>query len=128
MSLEPYAVRTVCIRPVMPPKPAPKTLAPKLSMAEDAKRCNARLNRDRGCIETGQAANAIRMIEAEIRRAKTAEAVLALLQAGPCSRVQIQERLHLTEAIARNALTRLRDDGLASFRKGAGNVAIWRAL
>lgn len=28
---------------VMPPKPAPKPLAPVLSMAEDAKRCNARM-------------------------------------------------------------------------------------
>lgn len=33
---------------VMPPKPAPKPLAPVLSMAEDAKRCNARLARIHG--------------------------------------------------------------------------------
>lgn len=98
------------------------------TIRQEIKRLQGREAEIKDAIETGQAANAIRMAEAETRRAKTAEAVLALLQAGPCSRVQIQERLHLTEAIARNALTRLRDDGLASFRKGAGNVAIWRAL
>ena len=42
MTLEPSHFRTVSIRAVMPPKPAPQTIAPAISMAEDAKRVNAR--------------------------------------------------------------------------------------
>ena len=128
MSIEPYAVRTVCIRPVMPPKPAPKTLAPKLSMAEDAKRCNARMNRDRGCIEIGKAANANRMADAEARRVANANAVLALLKTGEFTRPEIGERLGLTENGSRLAVTRLRDEGRADFRKTQRGIAIWRAL
>ena len=130
MTIEPHNAFTVSIRAVMPPKPAPKVLTPALSMQADAKRCNARLRRVMGATQDGGpglAANMRRMVEAAKRQEAIAADVLALIGAGEMRRTEIERALNLTGNQSRAVMTALKMDGRATFRKGPGGVAIWRA-
>ena len=130
MTIEPHNAFTVHIRAVMPPKPAPKVLTPALSMQADAKRCSARLRRVMGATQDGGpglAANMRRMVEAAKRQEAIAADVLALIGAGEMRRTEIERALNLTGNQSRAVMTALKMDGRATFRKGPGGVAIWRA-
>lgn len=95
MTLEPSHCRTVSIRPVMPPKPEPKVLAPELTPEEDAARIRNRYRHHFGgsCpAQTGNDANRARKEAAGKARAEMAERIADLLatSAGPLRSLEIQ--------------------------------------
>lgn len=131
MSIEPSQAHTVCIRAVLPPKPAPRVLAPAMSMEADAKRCNARLRQIMGATQDGGpglAANLRRIAEAAQRQEAIAADVLALISTSEMCRTEIERALNLTGNRSRAVMAALKKSGRATYRKGPGGVAIWRAV
>lgn len=131
MTIEPENAYTVIRRPTMPPKEdKPFVSPPPGFLFKDAKRCNARLRRVMGATQDGGpglAANMRRMVEAAKRQEALAADVLALIGNGEMRRTEIERALNLTGNQSRAIMTALKMDGRATFRKGPGGVAIWKA-
>ena len=129
MTIEPTAAHTVCIRAAMPPKPAPVTLAPKLSMADDAKLLNRRLAKAFGFsqpIGAGAAANPARMDAAKRARDAMADRVAQLLSQGQRMTARDMRRLLATsQNHLRVVLTEMRKAGRVTGTKGPRGVFLW---
>ena len=129
MPIEPHAARTVSIRAVMPPKPAPQTIAPAISMAEDAKRVNARYRRTWGGTNALQAnanANASRTAQGVARRAALADRVAAILAEGPARTGAIRERLKFSHEQTRRVMRDMKESGRAINFKSPTGAWLWR--
>ena len=129
MTIEPTAAHTVCIRAAMPPKPAPVTLAPKLSMADDAKLINRRFAKAFGFsqpIGAGAAANTARMDAAKRARDAMADRVAQLLSQGQRMTARDMRRLLATsQNHLRVVLTEMRKAGRVTGTKGPRGVFLW---
>ena len=113
----------------IPPKPAPKALAPTLSMAEDAALVRIRAHRAWGAVsETAAAkeANMRRAVEAQKRREALCERIIAALDT-PRHKADLARLLGVSEASIRQAVTVLSKAGLITWRRGAGGLAYWTA-
>ncbi len=107
--IEPHAAITVATPRVMPPKQDAKHDKPKISMAEDAKRCNARLRRILGHGETAAAIlNEASRREAEARRYTIAARALEIIRRGPISNVNLVAALGVRKEKIRDALAILK--------------------
>lgn len=127
-----YAYRTITAPRVMPPKPEIQTAAPKLSMAEDAARCNARLRRTGGATAEattkGGDANAVRIATAKARDERVAWEVHALLRSqGPMSRAEMARASGMTMDVARRVLIHMQERGMIN-RMGTTHMAKWEAV
>lgn len=129
MSIEPSQARTVCIRAALPPKPAPKELKPKLSMADDAKLINRRFALTFGFshpIGAGAAANTARMAEAKRNRDAMADRVADLLSNGqPMTAPDMQAHFTTSQNHIRVVLTEMRKAGRVTGTKGPRGVFLW---
>lgn len=126
MTIEPSQARTVCIRAVLPPKPAPVTLSPKMTPQEDAKLIRQRTHRAWGFSTPATAsedANAARKAAADARREDVARKSMAILARGPASSPALRDTLGISQNLVSSALGLLRAKGLADFtRKGRGSI------
>ncbi len=127
MSIEPHNCRTVSIRSVMPPKPEPKALSPKLSMAEEAKLVRARGLRAFGSYTargSSEEINAQRKAAADAARDDLAARALALITKAPRTSGEMRAHFNVSENQMRNALGLLRANGSADFDR-SGSRVIW---
>ena len=112
------------VQPKLPPAKA-KPLAPGMSFADDAKRCNARLKKHWG--ETGNAnnctaiTNTMRMAVARARDEAMFPVILAMLETGPKTRKQICDGTGLTDDTSKRVLQRMKSDGVIT---GSGHHRI----
>lgn len=129
MTIEPQHARTVCIRAVLPPKPAPRVLAPNLSMADEAKLIRARTHRAWGFITpvgSREKANENRVAEAKRRRDEMADRIADLLAKGtPMTAPQIQHHFAVSDNHTRVVLTEMRRAGRVTGTKGPRGVFLW---
>ena len=127
MTIEPSQARTVCIRSPIPPKPAPVTLSPRVSMADDAKLIRERARRTWGfssASASGSDANEKRSAEAKQRCDNLARKIMAMLAIGPATSAEIRDATGETESLVAKALRQLRGQGLVrSVRRG--HTAVW---
>ena len=127
MSIEPSQARTVIIRSPIPPKPAPVTLSPRVSMADDAKLIRSRTHRAWGFTTSTASsidANAKRNQEAQARRAALILRVMDLLKSGPATAAEMRAALGETQAQLCNALTQAKAQGLIDYSRW-GRGARW---
>ena len=113
----------------IPPKTAPKELAPKLSMTEDAALVRIRAHRAWGAVSESAAAkeaNMRRAVEAQQRREALCERIMASL-ATPRHKADLARLLGVSEASIRQAVAVLSKAGLITWRRGAGGLAYWTA-
>ena len=130
MTIEPSQARTVHIHAALPPKPAPVALAPKLSMADDAKLIRARTHRAWGFTTSTASsidANAKRNQEAQARRAALILRVMDLLKSGPATAAEMRAALGETQAQICNALTQAKAQGLVDYSRW-GRGAKWHII
>lgn len=129
MSIEPSQAHTVCIRAALPPKPEPVALAPKLSMADDAKLINRRFARTFGFsqpIGAGAAANSARIAEAKRARDAMADRVARLLGNGQRMTAPDMRRLLATsQNHMRVVLSEMAKAGRVTKHKGARGICLW---
>lgn len=129
MTIEPSQAHTVCIRAVLPPKPAQRVLAPKLTMAEEAALICARTHRAWGFMTAASAfetGNATRIAEAKRRRDEMADRIAALLAKGtPMTAPQIQAHFAVSDNHTRVVLTEMAEAGRVSKHKGARGKCFW---
>lgn len=129
MTIEPSQAHTVCIRAVLPPKPAPRVLAPKLSMSDEAKLIRARTHRAWGFITpvgSREKANENRVAEAKRRRDEMADRIADLLAKGtPMTAPQIQHHFAVSDNHTRVVLTEMRRAGRVTGTKGPRGVFLW---
>ena len=129
MTIEPQHARTVCIRAALPPKPAPRVLAPNLSMADEAKLIRARTHRAWGFITpvgSREKANENRVAEAKRRRDEMADRIADLLGQGtPMTAPQIQAHFAVSDNHTRVVLTEMRRAGRVTGTKGPRGVFLW---
>lgn len=127
MTIEPTAAHTVHIRAALPPKPAPVTLAPRVSMADDAKLVRERARRTWGFTSasaSGSDANEKRSAAAKQRCDALARQIMAMLASGPATSAEIRDATVETESLVAKALRQLREQGLVrSVRRG--HTAVW---
>lgn len=127
MTIEPHHARTVHIRAALPPKPAPVTLSPRVSMAEDAKLVRERARRTWGFSApsaSGSDANEKRSAAAKQRCDALARQIMAMLASGPATSAEIRDATVETESLVAKALRQLREQGLVrSVRRG--HTAVW---
>ena len=127
MSIEPHHAHTVCIRAALPPKAAPRVLAPKLSMSDEAAQVRARTHRAWGfttSTASGTDANAKRNQDAQARRAALILRVMDLLKSGPATAAEMRAALGETQAQLCNALTQAKAQGLIDYSRW-GRGARW---
>lgn len=113
----------------IPPKPAPKALAPTMSMAEDAALVRIRAHRAWGAVsETAAAkeANMRRAVEAQQRREALCDRIIAALDT-PRHKADLARLLGVSEASIRQAVAVLSKAGRITWRRGAGGLAYWTA-
>lgn len=113
----------------IPPKPAPKELAPKLSIAEDAALVRIRARRAWGAVSESAAAkeaNMRRAVEAQQRREALCERIIAALDT-PRHKADLARLLGVSEASIRQAVAVLSKAGRITWRRGAGGLAYWTA-
>lgn len=131
MTVEPHAAYTVCIRPVLPPKPQAKLRVPLSEafyakmMADDAVQVRARFRKANGTLTaqaSGEDANARRKQVALARRDELMAKALELLSAGELTSGQLRDICHASENQMRNALGYMRAEGLADFKRVGGLV------
>jgi DNA-binding transcriptional ArsR family regulator len=129
MSIEPSQARTVCIRPVMPPKPERKTLPPMPDYREEARQVRERFEKTWGRTNTPGAdhENVRRKAEADARRDELAAKALKLLARREATSGEMREAFGVSENQMRNALGRLREQGMANFFR-VGVRTVWRKL
>ena len=130
MTIEPSQAHTVCIRSPIPPKPAPVTLAPRVSMADDAKLVRERARRTWGFSApsaSGSDANEKRSAEAKQRCDALARQIMAMLASGPATSAEIREATGETESLVAKALRQLRDQGLVVCDR-TRQSAVWRII
>ncbi len=126
MTIEPSQAHTVCIRAVLPPKPEPRVLAPKISHEADAALIRARTHRAWGFTTSTASsidANAKRNQEAQARRTALILRVMDLLKSGPATAAEMRAALGETQAQLCNALTQAKAQGLIDYSRwgrGAG--------
>lgn len=130
MSIEPSQARTVHIPAVLPPKPAPVTLKPKITHEDDAKLIRARTHRTWGFSATknpGAKSNEARMLAAKRRRDEMANRIADLLGQGtPMTAPEIQAHFAVSDNHTRVVLTEMRKAGRITKSKGARNITHWR--
>lgn len=127
MSIEPSQARTVCIRSPIPPKPAPVTLSPRVSMAEEAKLIRERARRTWGfssASASGSDANEKRSAEAKQRCDALARQIMDMLASGPATSAEMREATGETESLVAKALRQMREQGLVSSVR-RGHTAVW---
>lgn len=105
----------------IPPKPAPKELAPKLSVTEDAALVRIRAHRAWGAVSESAAAK-----EANMRREALCNRIIAALDT-PRHKADLARLLGVSEASIRQAVAVLSKAGLITWRRGAGGLAYWTA-
>lgn len=130
MTIEPQHARTVCIRAALPPKPAPVTLAPKLSMAEEAKLIRARTTKAWGHITHASSrakSNEKRVATARRNREETANRIAALLGNGAgMTAPELQTHFTVSQNHIRTVLKEMAKAGRVTKAKGALGVVHWR--
>lgn len=130
MSIEPHHARTVCIRAVLPPKPAPVTLAPKLSMAEEAKLIRARTTKAWGHITHASSrakSNEKRAATARRNREETANRIAALLGNGAgMTAPELQTHFTVSQNHIRTVLTEMHKAGRVAFSRDSRGGVHWR--
>ena len=130
MTIEPSQAHTVCIRSPIPPKPAPVTLSPRVSMAEDAKLIRERARRTWGfstASASGSDANEKRSAEAKQRCDALARQIMAMIASGPASSAEMREATGETESLVAKALRQLREQGLVVCDR-TRQSAVWRII
>jgi len=129
VTIEPSQAHTVCIRAVLPPKPAPRVLAPNLSMADEAKLIRARTHRAWGFITpvgSREKANENRVAEAKRRRDEMADRIADLLGQGtPMTAPQIQAHFAVSDNHTRVVLSEMAKAGRVTGTKGPRGVFLW---
>lgn len=130
MTIEPSAAHTVRVPAVLPPKPAPRVLSPKLSMAEEARLIAKRFHRAFGFSTTlnpGGNANRSRMDDARRARAETANRIAALLGNGAgMTAPELQTHFTVSQNHIRTVLKEMAKAGRVTKAKGALGVVHWR--
>lgn len=130
MTIEPSQARTVYRPAVLPPKPEPVTLKPKMTHDDDAKLIRERARRTWGFTSasaSGSDANEKRSAEAKQRCDALARQIMAMLASGPASSAEIREATRETENLVAKALRQLREQGLVrSVRQR--QTAVWRII
>ena len=122
--------RTICIRSPIPPKPAPVTLSPRVSMAEEDKLIRERARRTWGfstASASGSDANEKRSAEAKQRCDAISRQIMAMLASGPASSAEIREATGETESLVSKALRQLREQGLVVCDR-TRQSAVWRII
>lgn len=110
--------------------PAPVTLAPRVSMADDAKLVRERARRTWGFSApsaSGSDANEKRSAEAKQRCDALARQIMAMLASGPATSAEIREATGETESLVAKALRQLRDQGLVVCDR-TRQSAVWRII
>ena len=129
MTIEPSQAHTVCIRAVLPPKPAPVTLKPKITHEADAALIRARTHKAWGFITpvgSREKANENRIAEAKRRRDEMADRIADLLAKGtPMTAPQIQAYFAVSDNHTRVVLTEMRKAGRVTGTKGPRGVFLW---
>lgn len=129
MTIEPSQAHTVCIRAVLPPKPAPVTLKPKITHEADAALIRARTHRAWGFITpvgSRERSNENRIAEAKRRRDEMADRIADLLAKGtPMTAPQIQHHFAVSDNHTRVVLTEMRRAGRVTGTKGPRGVFLW---
>ena len=129
MSIEPSAAHTVHIPAVLPPKPAPRVLAPNIPHEEDAKLIRARTHRAWGFITpvgSRERSNENRIAEAKRRRDEMADRIADLLAKGtPMTAPQIQAHFAVSDNHTRVVLAEMHKAGRVSKHKGARGKCFW---
>ena len=129
MTIEPHQAHTVCIRAALPPKPAPRVLAPKVDHEEDARLIGKRFHKAFGFsqpIGAGAAANTARIAAAKRARDVMADRVAELLSNGQRMTAPDMRRLLATsQNHLRVVLTEMRAAGRVTGTKGPRGVFLW---
>ena len=129
MTIEPSQAHTVCIRAVLPPKPAPVTLKPKITHEADAALIRARTHRAWGFITpvgSREKANENRVAEAKRRRDEMADRIADLLGQGtPMTAPQIQAHFAVSDNHTRVVLSEMAKAGRVTGTKGPRGVFLW---
>ena len=127
MTIEPSQARTVYRPAVLPPKPEPVTLKPKITHEADAALIRARTHRAWGftaSTASGTDANAKRNQDAQARRTALILRVMDLLKSGPATAAEMRAALGETQAQLCNALTQAKAQGLIDYSRW-GRGARW---
>ena len=123
------AIRTTYTPRILPPREAKEAPRPRMSMAEDAKHCNARLTGSQwnGWAKPGKPkVSAPKVPPPTVRVLTDWEARYAvLLAAMPGTGSEIAKRTGLSRNMVNKALARLRANGRAEGRKVGKNVLVW---
>ena len=129
MSIEPQHAHTVCIRAVLPPKPAPVTLKPKITHEADAALIRARTHKAWGFITpvgSRERSNENRIAEAKRRRDEMADRIADLLAKGtPMTAPQIQRHFAVSDNHTRVVLSEMAKAGRVTKHKGPRGVFLW---
>lgn len=136
MTIEPQHARTVCSRPVMPPKQEAKIKVPLSEaylaelMARDAKGIRARFSRAHGAFTSyagGEDANQARREQALAEREALAARALDLITARPRTSAELREAFGMTENRMRHAMGMLRHQGLVQSKR-QGPATVWERV
>ena len=130
MTIEPSQARTVCIRSPIPPKPAPVTLSPRVSMADDAKLIRERARRTWGfssASASGSDANEKRSAAAKQRCDALARQIMDMLANGPATSAEMREATRETESLVAKALRQMHEQGLVVCDR-TRQSAVWRII
>ena len=111
MTIEPSQAYTVCRRPLLPPKPEPRILSPKLSMAEEAKHVRDRFRAKWPSVYGGAAANLAKMEDGRQRQIELVARITELLQQGPMSARQLMDATDTSKGRICAALKQMQDKG-----------------
>lgn len=122
MTIEPSQAHTVYRPAVLPPKPAPVTLKPKLIHEADAALIRARTHKAWGfwsAIGSGYASNVT-------RSAELADRVAALLAGGTAMTVtDLHRHFGVSDNYMQDVLREMRAAGRVATTKGARGVNLW---
>ncbi len=130
MPIEPHAVRYSVGKPVLPPKHAPVLAMPKLSMAEEARFVRARFSKvcNPHADYTAVSGNKLKKVEAEDRKVKLEQAVLAQVKVtGGATRAQLSNRIHATPKRVGQAIFRLSNAGKLTKGERISEGWVWVA-
>lgn len=130
MSVEPSQAHTVYIPAIMPPKPAPVTLKPKITHEDDAKLIGKRFHKTFGATSNPMArvnTNKARVANAKRLRAETANRIAALLGNGAgMTAPELQTHFTVSQNHIRTVLKEMAKAGRVTKAKGALGVVHWR--
>jgi hypothetical protein len=126
VSIDPSSAYTVLRRPLLPPKPAPRILSPKLSMVDEAAQVRARFRAKWPALSGGASANAERSEEGRQRQAELVSRVTDLLsQHGPMTAQQLMAATDVSKSRMGAAIQRMQDNGKIAKGARTNNGYLW---